>query len=98
MAKFRQIIAALSGLVLGAGLQSEMNQASAAMSVDKACRLALQANTLEALEDFFHNYPPDKFSDAPCYALALDAVGGLGSSPPDAPGGKGAGGKGGYGG
>ena len=75
MAKFRQIIAALSGLVLGMGLQSQADSAKVSQKdVELACQRALEANTVEALEEFFHNYPPEKYRDAACYSLALAAI------------------------
>ncbi|MFN4143944.1 hypothetical protein [Aestuariivirga sp.] len=42
--------------------------------VERACRKALEENTVEALEEFFYKYPPKLYRDTACYALALDAV------------------------
>jgi hypothetical protein len=43
--------------------------------IERACERALQANTIEALEDFLHKYPARKYrNDVACYALALGAL------------------------
>ncbi len=79
MTAFRHWLATLSVFALGGATQSYVQPAEAktvsVAEIERACERALQANTIEALEDFLHKYPPKKYrNDVACYALALGAL------------------------
>jgi hypothetical protein len=52
------------------------------LSEEECCQLALEKNTIEALEEFLRLYPPGR-SDSACAALAMTALSGFGPEPPD---------------
>jgi hypothetical protein len=78
MTAIRHWLATLSVFALGGVTHSYVQPAQAAVTVaeiERACEKALQANTIEALENFLHKYPPAKYrNDVACYALALGAL------------------------
>jgi hypothetical protein len=83
MTAIRHWLATLSVFALGGVAQSYIHPAEAkkvtVAEIERACERALQANTIEALEDFLHKYPPRKYrNDVACYALALGALGDFG--------------------
>jgi hypothetical protein len=82
MTAFRYWLATLSVFALGGATHSYVQPAQAKVTVaeiERACERALRANTIEALEDFLHKYPPRKYrNDVACYALALGALGEFG--------------------
>ena len=87
MTAIRHWLATLSVFALGGVTQSYVHPADAqtrkvtVTEIEQACDRALRANTIEALEDFLHRYPPSKYrADVACYALALDALGTFGSN------------------
>lgn len=79
MTAIRHWLATLSVFALGGVTQSYVQPAEAKVTtaeIERACERALRANTIDALEDFLHKYPPKKYrSKVACYALALDAIG-----------------------
>jgi hypothetical protein len=83
MTAFRHWLATLSVFALGGVTQGYIHPAEAkkvtVAEIERACERALRANTIEALEDFLHKYPPRKYrNDVACYALALGALGDFG--------------------
>ncbi len=79
MTAFKRLLATLSVFALGGVVQAYVEPAAATVvkpaEIERACERALRENTLEALEDFFNKYPPEKYqSEAACYALALGAL------------------------
>ena len=80
MTAIRYWLATLSVFALGGVTQSYVQPVEAAKKVtlaevQRACERALQANTIEALEEFLHKYPAKKYkNDVACYALALGAL------------------------
>ena len=79
MTAFRHWLAALSVFALGGVTQSYVQPVEAKKvniaEIERACERALRANTIEALEEFLHKYPPKKYqNDVACYALALGAL------------------------
>lgn len=83
MTAFRHWLATLGVFAFGGATQAYMNPVEAAVpaaEVEQACEWALQANTIEALEEFLHKYPPGLYrNDVACYALALGALEQFGS-------------------
>src|SRR5690349_1040141 len=84
MTAFRHWLATLSVFALGnLAIQPYVTPAEAkkvtVAEIERACERALRANSIEALEDFLHKYPPDKYrNDVACYALALGAINNFG--------------------
>src|SRR5690349_18162275 len=83
MTAIKHWLATLSVFALGGATYSYVDTADAkkvsVSEIERACERALRANTIEAIEDFLHKYPPKKYrSDVACYALALDALGNFG--------------------
>lgn len=79
MTAFRHWLATLSVFAFGGVTQSYIDTAAAknvtVAEVERACEQALQANSIEALEDFLHKYPPGQYrNEVACYALALGAI------------------------
>jgi hypothetical protein len=78
MTAFRHWLATLSVFAFGGATQSYVQPAEAkvtAAEIERACENALQANSIEALENFLHKYPPGKYrNEVACYALALGAL------------------------
>ena len=78
MTAFRYWLATLSVFALGGVTQSYVQPVEAKATVaeiEHACEVALQKNSIEAIENFLHKYPPEKYrSDVACYALALGAL------------------------
>src|SRR4029079_5706122 len=78
MTAFRHWLATLSVFALGGITHSYVIPAEAKVTVaeiERACERALRQNTIEALEEFLHKYPPEKYhNDVACYALALGAL------------------------
>lgn len=78
MTAFRHLLATLSVFAFGGATQIYIEPAQArvtAAEIERACEQALQANTIEAIEDFFHKYPADTYrNETACYALALGAL------------------------
>ena len=101
MTAIRYWLATLSVFALGGMTQSYVQPADAkkvtVAEIERACERALRANTIEALEDFLHKYPPAKYrNDVACYALALGTLNEFGkkdhdheSTPPSGNGGYG---------
>jgi hypothetical protein len=87
MTAFRHWLATLSVFALGGATQSYVQPAEAKVDVaeiERACERALRENTIEALEDFLHKYPPARYrNDVACYALALGALNGFGPNTSD---------------
>jgi len=84
MTAIRHWLATLSVFALGGVTQGYMHPAEArkvtVAEIERACERALQANTIEALEDFLHKYPARKYrNDVACYALALGALNDFGN-------------------
>jgi|SRR5689334_9934621 hypothetical protein len=82
MTAIRHWLATLSVFAFGGITHSYIDAAEAknvsAAEIERACARALQANSIDALEDFLHRYPPSKYhADVACYALALDALNGF---------------------
>ena|SRR5687768_4910928 len=84
----RRFLLAVSALAIGAG---GVSTAASAQTLDAgqcfpgstaglsdeecACMLALEANTIQALEDFLRQYPPGSSGEvSACTALALEAL------------------------
>jgi outer membrane protein assembly factor BamD (BamD/ComL family) len=85
MTAFKYWLTTLSVFVFGGATQAYMHPAEArkvtVAQIEAACERALQKNTIEALEDFLHKYPPNKYrSDVACYALALGALNSFGNN------------------
>lgn len=79
-----RLFAAVGVSALGAS--SFANSADAASEslqrVRQACESALEENTIEALEEFFNRYPPQKYKrSVACYAQALTAINEFGRRP-----------------
>lgn len=78
MTAIRHWLATLSVFALGGVTQAYIQPAGAKVDVaeiERACEAALQANTIEALENFLHKYPPGRYrNEVACYALALGAL------------------------
>lgn len=79
MTAFRHWLATLSVFAFGGVTHSYIDNAEAkkvtAAEIERACERALRANTIEALENFLHKYPPRKYrNEVACYALALGAL------------------------
>ncbi len=78
MTAFRHLLATLSVFAFGGVAQGYVEPAQARISaeeIEKACERALQENTIEAIEDFLHQYPADTYrNDTACYALAMGAL------------------------
>jgi hypothetical protein len=83
MTAIRHWLATLSVFALGGATQSYVHPVEAKVTVseiERACERALQANSIEALENFLHKYPPAKYhNDVACYALALGALNNFGN-------------------
>jgi hypothetical protein len=85
MTAFRHWLATLSVFAFGGATQSYVHQVEARVvtvaEIERACEQALRENTIEALEEFLHKYPPGKYrNDVACYALALGALNGFGNT------------------
>ena len=84
MTAFRHWLATLSVFAFGGATQSYVLPAEAKVTVaeiERACEKALQANSIEAIEDFLHKYPATKYrNDVACYALALGALNEFGNN------------------
>ena len=52
------------------------------LSEEECCQLALEKNTIEALEEFLRMFPPGR-SDSACSALATTALSSLDNEPPE---------------
>jgi hypothetical protein len=79
MTAFRHWLATLSVFALGGATHAFIDTAEAkkvtVAEIERACDRALRANTIEALENFLHKYPPGKYrNEVACYALALGAL------------------------
>lgn len=60
----------------------ESTKESVRAAVERDCNSALNLNTIEALEEFFQKYPPEKYRDTtPSYALVVKALNDYGESP-----------------
>ena len=84
MTAIRHWLATLSVFALGGVTQSYVHPAEARVTgseIERACERALQANSIEALENFLHKYPPGRYrNDVACYALALGALNEFGTN------------------
>jgi len=85
MTAIKHWLATLSVFALGAATQSYIHPAEAkkvtTAEIERACERALAKNSIEALEDFLHKYPPNKYrNDVACYALALGALNNFGNN------------------
>ena len=79
MTAIRYWLATLSVFALGGATASYIQPVEAktvtAAEIERACDRALEKNSIEALEDFLHKYPPSKYrNEVACYALALGAL------------------------
>lgn len=78
MTTFRKWLAALSVFAFGGAGQLYIEPAQAKVNteeIERACERALKENTIEAIENFLHQYPADEYrNDTACYALALGAL------------------------
>ena len=89
MTAIRHWLATLSVFAFGGITYSNVPAEAATKTVtvaeiERACDRALQANTIEALEDFLHKYPPEKYRhDVACYALALGTLNNFGKENDD---------------
>lgn len=96
MTAIRKWLATLGVFAVGGAAQLYAQPAEANVTVaeiERACEKALQANTIEAIEDFLHKYPPSQYrNDVACYALALGTLNNFGprgeSRNSDNPGGR----------
>ena len=85
MTAFRHWLATLSVFALGGATQSYIQPVDAktvtVAEIERACEVALQKNTIEALEDFLHKYPPARYrNQVACYALALGTLNNFGNN------------------
>lgn len=84
MTAIRNLLAALGVFAFGGATQAYVEPAQAKVNleeIERACERALQENTIEALENFLHQYPADEYrNDTACYALALGALEQFGSA------------------